>query len=391
MAQTPGPIGHMRSEVRGRHSASAQLDSSIGDRHLRVLYVAEAFGGGVYELVRTQANALAARGHAVGVAYGLRPETPADVRKDFREDVELFPLPWHARTLGAQIRTARVLRPLAREWRPDVVHLYSSFAGLLGSLVLARELKTVYSPQAYAFTMGSMPRYRQFAYVAVERLVAWRVDRVVAASASEARVAQRELGIHNIDIVENGIPELDERPGARSDRAVKRVIAIGRLRPQRQPEACARILGPVKDVAEVKWIGGGDRHGPEAVALERAGVPVTGWLDREGVLAELGSATAYLHWTGWDGLALSVLEAMARDVVVVASDIGPNREALGPEQVCATEEGASELLRRVVQDRELRHSFLTSQRARRERYSANQMVDRWLALYGQLTCASQQP
>ena len=47
-------------------------------------------------------------------------------------------------------------------------------------------------------------------------------------------------------------------------------------------------------------------------------------------------AKVYLHWTAWDGLPLSILEAMANDVVVIASDIPANRELSVPSRSSAT-------------------------------------------------------
>jgi glycosyltransferase involved in cell wall biosynthesis len=76
-----------------------------------------------------------------------------------------------------------------------------------------------------------------------------------------------------------------------------------------------------------------------------------------------------------------VLEAMARDVVVVGSDIPPLREILGAEQVCASEEQAIELLRAILGDHALRERLLASQRERRAAYGTGRMVVEWRALY----------
>src|SRR5919112_2508173 len=103
---------------------------------LRVLQVIEAFGGGALEVVTTVSERLADRGDSTAIAYGVRPETPADVRARVAEPVEIFPLPWTSRTARAQLRTARSLRRLVNGWRPDVVHLHSSFAGVVGAVSL---------------------------------------------------------------------------------------------------------------------------------------------------------------------------------------------------------------------------------------------------------------
>ena len=156
--------------------------------------------------------------------------------------------------------------------------------------------------------------------------------------------------------VANGIAELNaDRVRTRANDELPRTPPRRRRRrtvPQRRPEAAARILSELRDVAEVEWLGGGGgRRGVAGgKALASAGIPLSDWLPRAELLDRIGSATVYLHWTAWDGLPLSILEAMALDVVVVASDIPPNREILGPDAVCATEEEAVARVRRVITD-----------------------------------------
>jgi len=352
---------------------------------MRILHVAEAFGGGLYEMVRTLAEGSARAGHSVAIAYGVRPETPTALSERIDPAVELYPTAWTSRTPGAQWAAARELRRLVVCQRPDVLHLHSSFAGVIGSAI-AGAAPTVFTPHAFASSLPDQRRLARLGYGLGERFVCRRASVVGAVSGSEADAARR-LGARRVAVVENGISELDrERLVQRPRPPRPRVVGAGRTVPQRRPEACARIMRRLADVAELEWIGGGGGARGEAgwQALVHAGIEPSGWLPRETVLERLAEASAYLHWTAWDGHPLSILEAMAGDVLVVASDIPPNRDVVGGEQVCATEEEAVALLRRVLLDADFAERLLDSQRARRPRYAARRMVEEWLALYARL-------
>jgi glycosyltransferase involved in cell wall biosynthesis len=376
-----------------RHARRVEQDAAAVDadsRRLSVLYVAEAFGGGMFEITRTEAEGVARRGHRVAIAYGVRPETPPNLRASLDPLVELIPLPWTARTLKAQVRAQLALRRLRQSWQPDVVHLMSSYAGLHGVLAM-KGVPKVYTPQAYAFTMASEPAHKRWVYLILESFVARHVDLVGACSLSEGAQARSLPGARSVAVVPNGIEELDRDPIPRplAARSEPTVVAMGRPLPQRQPEACARILAAVRDHASVRWIGGGAPDSLAHQALLAADIPMTGWMSRQETLVALGESTLYLHWTAWDGLPLSVLEAMAMDVIVVASDIGPNREVLGSQQVCRTEEDAVTLLRRLISDPGLREDFLHNQRERRKSYGADEMISRWTEIYSSLKADNQ--
>lgn len=389
--------GRSRPPIRRSSDSPARFDWASARDHgedrrepptdfLSVLYVAEAFGGGLFEITRMLAEELARRGHRTAIAYGVRPETPPEPRAMVDPAVDVIKLPWTSRTATAQARALLALSRLCRGWRPDVVHLVSSFAGLHGAFGV-RGVPVVYTPQGYSFTRTSDSVGMRWVYLILESWVARRVDLLGACSLSEGEQARSLPGARAIAVVPNGIPELSEETQfSTAPRATPIVSAIGRISAQRQPEACARILSGVADRAAVRWIGAGvDRCGERA--LRGAGVSVTGWMNRRAAMRALSECTVYLHWTAWDGLPLSILEAMAHDVIVVASDIGPNREVLGPEQVCRSEADAVDLIGAVLGDSELRGRLLANQRTRRRWYGADRMAAQWIELYRSLATA----
>lgn len=364
------------------------MSDPAGSQPLRVLHVVEAFGGGVFEMVKALSERSAAAGDTVAIAYGRRPETPADVRDRIAAEVELRPLSWGARTTPLQpLRAARELRHLRERWRPDVVHLHSSFAGVVGSLALGRSTPTVYTPHGYSFTMRDLGRARRLAFRALERLTAHRVSLVGAVSEAEAAAARQVAPADRVVVVRNGIPELDDPPADRPlpplpDRPL--AITMGRITAQHLPAETARILAAVEDVAKIEWVGGAGRGDVPATVVTDLGVPVSGWMARPKALERLRAATVCLHWTAWDGQPLTLLEAMADDVVVIARDIEATREILGAAQVRSDEREAVALLREVLGSEALRRQLIESQRARRAEYGAQRMADEWQAIYRQL-------
>ena len=331
---------------------------------MRILHVTEASWAGTLQVVRTLAADQAASGHDVTLAYADRPQAPADLALTAAAGVELAPLEWPRRSAAGQLAAARALRRLVRERRPELVHLHSSFAGAVGALALPRGVPLIYTPHGFAFARRGVGRATGAAVRAVEALVARRCALVGAVSEAEAELAREGLRAPRVTVVRNGIPELDGGVAERSlDRAEPVVVALGRITDARRPAATARILAALAPHARVAWIGGRSGDGDDRIVRD-AGVPVTGWLPHGEALERLAEATVYLHWSAWDGQSLAILEAIAHDVVVVASDIPANREIVGPRQVCPDEPSAVALARSVLEDPALRADLLAEQRRR---------------------------
>src|SRR4029077_3534970 len=196
--------------ARGPLGSRRVLSGGRGQRLPRILHVSEAFGGGVQEMVATLSERLEAAGYPVAIAYGRRPETPVDVRERVAPEVELFSLGWERRTLPEQLRACRRLRRLVRTWRPDVVHLHSSFAGLIGGVALTGlGVPSVYTPHGYSFTMGDQSSARSRACRLAERLSARRATVVGTVSEAEAAAARTVAPAAKVRVVRHGLPELD--------------------------------------------------------------------------------------------------------------------------------------------------------------------------------------
>jgi glycosyltransferase involved in cell wall biosynthesis len=346
---------------------------------VRILHVTEASWAGTLEVVQSLAAQQAAAGHSVALAYADQPRTPRTLADT--AGVDLVPLRWARRSAASQLATGRALRRLVRERRPDLVHLHSSFAGAIGALALPRDVPLVYTPHGFAFARSGAGRVTAAAVRAVDALVVRRCAVVGAVSEAEARLARDGLRAPRVATVRNGIPVLDDGVTERPlERSAPSVVAAGRIMEQRRPAATARVLSQLAPVARVAWIGGGDSD-HAARPLHEAGIPITGWLSRSEALQRLGEATVYLHWSAWDGQSLAVLEAIARDVVVIASDIPANREIVGERQVRADEGAAVELARAVLANPALRADLLAEQRRRAPAFGARRMAAEWLALY----------
>ncbi len=269
-----------------------------------------------------------------------------------------------------------------RERRPDIVHLHSSFAGAVGALAIPRGVPLIYTPHGLAFARTGVAAPVRAVVRGVEALIARRSALLGAVSEAEAELARSGLHAPRVAVVRNGIPELDgDRSGAAPERPEPVVVAMGRITAARQPAASARILSALSRDARVGWIGGGEDDAP----LRAAGIPVTGWLPRAEALERLGEATVCLHWSAWDGQSLALLEAFARDVVVVASDIAANREVVGPRQICARRERRRSRSRaRSSATPRLRAELLADQRSRAAAFGAGRAGAEWLELYAQV-------
>ena len=231
---------------------------------------------------------------------------------------------------------ARSLARIADEFRPDVVHLHSSKAGLAGRMGKRRASVVVFQPHAWSFEAVSGPIGS--ASLMWERYAARRSDAIVCVSDAE-RERGRESGIRaDLRVIPNGV-DLERWPAAGdAERARARAdlglgdgplaVCVGRLSRQKAQDVLLMAWPQVSvSVPQASLVLVGD--GPERSELEDRRVEgVTFAGNRTDVPRWLAAADVVVMPSRWEGMSLAMLEAMATARPLVATAVAGATEAL---------------------------------------------------------------
>ncbi|MGI9600835.1 MAG: glycosyltransferase [Acidimicrobiales bacterium] len=299
---------------------------------LRVLHVAESFSAGVATAIEGYIDHSPT--HLSHVVYGFR-RPGIQVAERF-DSFTLHDLP------GDKVGLARAIRTAIRDEEPDVVHLHSSWAGILGRLAMPRGVPVVFTPHCFSFERLDISMPTRSTFRVAEVMLASRTDVFATCSHHEmAAAGQFPTFGAQPDVIH--LPYvLPHRASAqmhalREDRETAPVsdpviVGSGRLGSQKGSDFFVEVVRESAKHRSLRgvrwrWVGGGDDE--LADELTAAGVSVTGWIDRSDVLDRLSTSDVYLHTAAWEGFPLTVLEAAAMGLPVIAREIAALRQAEG--------------------------------------------------------------
>ena len=282
---------------------------------------------------------------------------------------------------------------LLRKVRPHLLHAHSSKAGFVGR-VAARALgvKSLFTAHGWAFTEG-VPEGRKRVALVMERLAGRLGDLVIAVSRYDRELALRHgvLPPERIRVVPNGVPDVPER--ATPGREPPRIVMVARFAPQKDHALLLRALSGLRDLPwSLDLVGEGPLLEEVRTLAGRLGLEdrVRFWGKRKDVAEVLAQAQVFALASRWEGLPLSVLEAMRAGLPVVATDVGGVREAVeegvtGYLVPRGDEVALRERLRRLLEDPRLRESMgASARRAYEERFTRERMLrDTW-SIYEEL-------
>jgi glycosyltransferase involved in cell wall biosynthesis len=355
-----------------RKSPSAER----GRRPRLLLAVTLAEVGGAQQYVCSLLPGLVDRFDVVVAAHGQGP---------VREAAEAAGAPFvplrHVRRPVRPFRDVLGLLELVRLFkrvRPDIVHLNSSKMGILGRLAAAISGVPirVFTVHGWAFSWHT--GVAAVLYRWVERVMR-RFTTCVIAVAHQQRAAGLRAAICSAVgtvVIPNGVEVGHLRPRPSPPAGPVRLVSVGRLAPPKDFATLVRALALLRPGSvRASLVGEGDELAAleaEAALLE-LGATVEFLGERRDVSVLLAAADVFVLSTRSEAMPLSVLEAMAAGLPVVASAVGGI-----PEVVVAGETGLlvtpgdpralADALDLLVAHPDLRHHLGRGGRARVEEH-----------------------
>lgn len=155
----------------------------------KILYVVEALGGGVFTYIVDLANELVNE-FDMYIAYAVRPQTPSNYKEYFDKRINLIEVKSFCREIkpAQELKAIKEVKPIAEEVKPDIIHLHSSKAGVIGRIAFnGKDIPLFYTPHGYSFLMKDCSKLKRTIYWLIEALFAKRTCTTISCSPGEHR------------------------------------------------------------------------------------------------------------------------------------------------------------------------------------------------------------
>ena len=293
--------------------------------------------------------------------------------------------------LNRLLRLSEVVFTLVRGWRRYDVVVLETFSGL--SFVMADVVSLICKllglPLVMVLHGGNLPAFAQKRARWVRRVLN-RAGKIVAPSEFIAAKFRR-LGFE-VGVIPNSI-EINRYPFQERKKIRPRLIWMRSFHPIYNPEMAVRVLARLRQaLPEAKLtmagVDKGLRHQVEDLAAEMNlsdSIRFVGFLDHDGKLAEFSESDIYLNTNRIDNMPVSVIEARALGLPVVATDVGGLRYMInhGEDGFLVPDNDDDEMvaaIRGLIEDPHLANRVSRSGRELAELSDWRRVRAQWIAL-----------
>lgn len=325
-------------------------------KKIKVLHITEPFAAGVYNYVKEICSFFDKE--QVIESYVIyspnRNGTDMEqIAKDFSKETTLIQIPMSREiSLVSDYKAIIALVREIRKIKPDVIHLHSSKASILGRIASAfyRKANVYYTPNGYSFVRKDVSDRKKRFFFLVEKWTSKLFGgTTIACGDTEFEHAQR---IGKALLVRNGVSPNELTKYITENKNTKfRVGTMGRLSPQKNPKLFNEIAVRLLDVDFV-WIGAGQLK----TDLISKNITITGWKTHSEAMEIVNTLDVYIQTSLWEGLPFTIIEAMAIGKPIIATNVVGNKDAVEDGYngyLCNTSNSFENKLRKLIDSPEL--------------------------------------
>lgn len=295
---------------------------------MRILYAItrSEWGGAqahLFELVKDQVS----RGNEVYVVVGKEGQFSEKIKK--LDNVHLFIQRSLIRELNPlkDIIAIRDFRRLIKRLDPDIIHLHSSKAGAVGRIAAMRsKAKIIFTAHGWAFTEGIEEKKRRV-FILIERTLARITDKIICVSKYDYNLALKEkvASQSKMVVIYNGVqdPEFEREFFTKEDRI--NILMVARFDKPKNQQLLIRAFSKLpRNKYTLTLVGDGP--------LLQQSIELTSNLNisdsvrfvgfQSDVNSYLRQADIFSLITNYEGLPISIIEAMSYSLPIIASNVG---------------------------------------------------------------------
>lgn len=352
---------------------------------MKILYLITGLGlGGAEKVVCDLADQMAGKGHEVKIAYltGEILVRPKSI------DIDLISL--HLNNFYGLYSASKKYKKLIKDFQPDVVHTHMVHANIFARI--NRIGCAVPKLICTAHNSNEGGKFRMMAYRLTNFLSDFNTN--VSQEATESLISKGAFNHNNLTTVYNGI-DLSKFKLLKADKKNDEIIflSVGRFNEQKDYPNLFKAIKILKDnnlIEKIKFYiaGDGELRSHLEKIIEDYGIKSNiVLLGRRSDIPELlNQADYFVLSSRHEGLPTVVIEAMACETFVVATDCGGSAEIMRDTGILVPPQNSEALAEAIKQavgktPLEIQENNLKARQRVEELFSLEKSVQNWLKLY----------
>ena len=288
--------------------------------------------GGAQVHVRDLSKRLTQNGHHISIIYGAEKKLADELHVN---EIEYIPIKRLIRSMNLvkDVLAFFEIRKTIKQLNPDIVAIHSSKAGILGRIVCwTLRIPFVFTAHGWAFTEG-VEKNKQFLYRQLEKWIGKITKKVITVCDYDRILAlqHKVLTYSKLETIHNGVIDQSNPKNQLAPKETVKILMVARFD---APKKHLELLEALSLIKELNWqmIFAGDGRLKEQAAQyvqeQNLEHKVTFLGNHSNVSELLIDADIFVLTSSWEGLPLSVLEAMSHGLPIIASNVGGVKEAV---------------------------------------------------------------